>query len=211
MEDESERDGGDQRAGDHPHRLAHAGAGGRQPRCPPRAISEHRQCRSGGVRERQQDRAQSDRVVGRDDGDCREHRPRARDEHEPERRAEEEPAADAARAGSARRRRAAARSGAPTRGMSSVAAITNSRTIARFRRKSSGSPSWSRSHAANRVKTVKLATSPATMRSGLRPEAPAASRIGSTGSTHGDTAVTTPARKPMASRISIRLSDPVCR
>ena len=63
------------------------------------------------------------------------------------------------------------------------------------------------------MNTVKLATSPATMRSGLRPDAPAARRIGSTGSTHGDTAVTTPARKPMASRISIRYrpSLPVIR
>ena len=61
----------------------------------------------------------------------------------------------------------------PKRGMSSVAATTKSRAIARLRRKSSGSPSWPRSQAANRVKTTKLATSPATMRSGLRPDAPA--------------------------------------
>ncbi len=97
MEDESERDGGDQRARDHPHFLGvPAQAAGSF--LSAASDQEHRQCCSGGVRERQQDRAQSDGVVGRDNGDRREHRACARHEDEPERRAEEEPAADAGRA-----------------------------------------------------------------------------------------------------------------
>ena len=85
-------------------------------------------------------------------------------------------------------------------GMSSVAATRKSRAIARLRRKSAGRPSLSSSHAANSVKTTKLATRPVTIRSGLRPVAPPASRIGSTGSTQGEIAVTTPARNPIPRR-----------
>ena len=53
--------------------------------------------------------------------------------------------------------------------------------------------------AAVSVKTVKLRTSPAMIAYGRRrpPAAPPASRIGSTGRTHGEIAVTTPARKPI--------------
>ena len=39
------------------------------------------------------------------------------------------------------------------------------------------------------------------IRNGLRPEAPPASRTGSTGSTQGEIAVTTPATNPIPSRI----------
>ena len=69
--------------------------------------------------------------------------------------------------------------------------------IARFRRRSSGRPRAERSAAAVSVKTVKLTTSPAMMANGLRgpPVAPPASTIGSTGRTHGETAVTIPATK----------------
>ena len=86
------------------------------------------------------------------------------------------------------------------RGTSSVAAITKSSTIAAFRRKSCGSPSRSRIQAAKSVNRLKLATSPATMRTGFRPDAPPASNTGSTGSTHGEIAVTMPARNPIRSR-----------
>jgi hypothetical protein len=55
------------------------------------------------------------------------------------------------------------------------------------------------------VKTVKLATRPPTIAYGLRfpPVAPPASTIGNTGSTQGETAVTTPATKATARRSSI--------
>ena len=71
-----------------------------------------------------------------------------------------------------------------------------------FRSRSSGSPSLSSSQVAKSVKTTKLTTSPAMIRRGLRPEAPPASKIGSTGRTHGEIAVTNPARKPIPSRTS---------
>jgi glutaredoxin len=69
-----------------------------------------------------------------------------------------------------------------------------------------GSPSAFSSQAAKSVKKVKLSTRPAMIRSGLRPVAPPASRTGSTGSTHGEIAVTSPASRPMPSRTSTRLS-----
>ena len=106
--------------------------------------------------------------------------------------------------GRSREKKASGRSiRSAARGTSSVAAVTNSNTIARLRRKSCGSPSCERSHDAKSVKTVKLTTTPATMRSGFRPEAPPARRIGSTGSTHGEIAVTMPATKPMPRRTII--------
>src|SRR5207237_673742 len=58
---------------------------------------------------------------------------------------------------------------------------------------------------ASSVKTVKLATSPAMIASGrldVVPVAPPASRIGSTGSTHGENAVIRPAASPMPIRTS---------
>ena len=60
---------------------------------PPRAISSIGSAAPSGVGERQQDGAQADVVVRRDDRDRREHRACARDEDEAERRAEEEAAA----------------------------------------------------------------------------------------------------------------------
>ena len=53
------------------------------------------------------------------------------------------------------------------------------------------------------MKTVKLTTMPVTIASGRRPVAPPARTIGSTGSTHGESAVTIPATNPIAIRISI--------
>ena len=71
-----------------------------------------------------------------------------------------------------------------------------------FRSRSSGNPSAMRSAEAESVKTVKLRTSPATIAYGRRPppDAPPARTIGSTGSTHGETAVITPAKKLIPSR-----------
>ena len=92
----------------------------------------------------------------------------------------------------------------PNRGTSNVAATTNRSAIATSRSVSCGSPSAERSAEAERVKTVKLTTSPATIAYGRRrpPAAPPASTIGSTGSTHGETAVITPATKPIPSSSS---------
>jgi hypothetical protein len=55
---------------------------------------------------------------------------------------------------------------------------------------------------AESVKTVKLRTSPPMIAYGRRlpPEAPPARTIGSTGSTQGETAVMTPAKKLIPSR-----------
>src|SRR4051794_36207851 len=88
------------------------------------------------------------------------------------------------------------------RGKRSVAATTKSSASARFRSRSFGSPRRSRTHVAKSVKLVNPTTSPATIRSGLRPLAPPASRIGRTGSTHGEIAVTIPARRPIQIRNS---------
>ena len=85
---------------------------------------EHRHRGSGGVGDRQQDRAQPD-VVGRgDDRDRREHGAGARNEHEPERRAEHEAAA--ARAEPRQPGERPLERAAPSCGTSSVAATTNS-------------------------------------------------------------------------------------
>ena len=91
------------------------------------------------------------------------------------------------------------------RGKSSDAASTKSSAIAMLRSTSCGSPSAERIDAAASVKRVKLATRPAMIANGRRPEplAPPASTIGSTGRMHGDTAVITPARKPIPSRTTI--------
>jgi hypothetical protein len=57
---------------------------------------------------------------------------------------------------------------------------------------------------AKSVNTTKLVTSPAMMRTGFRPEAPPARSTGSTGSTHGEMAVISPATKPIPRRTSTR-------
>src|SRR5262245_44548750 len=77
--------------------------------------------------------------------------------------------------------------------------------MATFLSRSLGRPSRSRIQAAKSVKTPKLSANPATIASGRRrpPVADPASTIGRTGSTHGDTAVITPARKPMPTRTAI--------
>src|SRR5215210_3171912 len=100
---------------------------------------------------------------------------------------------------------------APTRGTSNVTASTSRSAIARSRRKSSGSPSASRSDAPATVKTVKLPTSPAMIPYGLRPDAPPARRIGSTGRTHGEIAVIRPASTaiPMSTTI-FSPAGPLC-
>src|SRR5262245_1244276 len=77
--------------------------------------------------------------------------------------------------------------------------------MATFLSRSLGNPSRSRIQAAKSVKTAKLSANPATIANGRRrpPVADPASTIGRTGSTHGDTAVITPARKPMPTRTAI--------
>src|SRR5262249_40419646 len=79
---------------------------------------------------------------------------------------------------------------------------TKSSAIAMLRRRSCGRPSAERIAEAVSVKSVKLATSPAMIAYGRRlpPAAPPASTIGSTGRTHGETAVITPATNPISSR-----------
>ena len=89
--------------------------------------------------------------------------------------------------------------------------MTKRRTIATFRRRSSGSPSWSSSQVAKSVKTVKLATSPATIRSGLRPDAPPASRIGSTGQDARRDGRDHAGEKADAEQDEHLVTDPVCR
>src|SRR4029450_4882358 len=88
-------------------------------------------------------------------------------------------------------------------GKSNVAASRSSIAIARSRRKSSGRPSASSSDAPATVKIVKLPTSPRMITYGGRPEAPPASRIGSTGRTQGEIAVMRPATNAIPSRISM--------
>ena len=140
-----------------------------------------------------------------------EHGSGARDEDETERRAEDETAAEVA----ARPRLSRANGASiamPNRGTSSVAATTKSSAIAMSRSVSCGSPSAESSADADSVNTVKLTSSPATIAYGRRvpPAAPPASTIGSTGNTHGDTAVITPATNPMASsRITRSSSSPL--
>ena len=152
-------------------------------------------------------------LVCRDDRDRREHRPGARNEDEAERRAEEEAAADSA--GRKREKTASGRSS--TQRSRGIEQRRRHHEEQHDRERCAGSPAAGRAgrgaSVANSVKTLKLATSPAMIRSGLRPEAPPASRIGSTGRTHGEIAVTTPATKPMARRMSIRYrpSLPVIR
>ena len=94
----------------------------------------------------------------------------------------------------------------PTLGKISVAATRKSSARATFRSTSSGRPSRSSSHAAKSTESVKLTTRPATIAYGRRgpPAAEPASRTGSTGRTHGDSAVIRPATNPMPSRTSIR-------
>src|SRR5262249_37418355 len=97
-------------------------------------------------------------------------------------------------------------SSSPKRGTTSVAATTKSSASAASRRRSCGRPSRSSSHAPRSRTNEKLATSPPTIARGRRrpPLAEPARRIGSTGSTHGEIAVTTPATNPIPSRTSIR-------
>ena len=71
-----------------------------------------------------------------------------------------------------------------------------------LRSRSAGSPSLLSSQVAKSVKTTKLETRPAMIRSGLRPDAPPASSTGSTGSTQGEIAVMSPARNPIPSSTS---------
>ena len=60
-------------------------------------------------------------------------------------------------------------------------------------------------YAANRIETTNIVTSPATIAYGRRrpPLAPPARTMGRTGSTHGETAVITPARNAIPSRTTI--------
>ncbi len=86
-----------------------------------------------------------------------------------------------------------------------MAATRKSSAIARFRRKSSGSPSFFSSQTPKSVNAVKLTISPAMIANGFRrlPVAPPAKMIGSTGSTHGEMAVMNPAARPIPIRTSI--------
>ena len=161
MEDEAERDEADHRARCESHEL---GAAPQTSRGATAAVGdrEHGQGGADRIGERQQDRAHADVLVGGDDGDRREHRPRAGDEDEAERRAEEEAAtrcADGAQARERRKRPLEERARAV--GTSRNAARMKRNAIARFRRKSCGSPSWSRIQVAKSVNTEKLTTSPA--------------------------------------------------
>ncbi len=74
-----------------------------------------------------------------------------------------------------------------------------------FRSRSSGRWSAESSAVAVSVKIVKLTTSPATIAYGCRsfPVVPPARITGSTGSTHGESAVTIPATNATARRSSI--------
>src|SRR5262249_59495520 len=78
---------------------------------------------------------------------------------------------------------------------------------ASLRSRSAGRPSLSRIQVAKSVKTLKLAISPTMIRIGWRPDAPPASRTGSTGRTHGESAVATPARNPSAIRSNTGATD----
>src|SRR5690348_519527 len=99
----------------------------------------------------------------------------------------------------------------PNCGMIRLAATMKSSAIERLRRKSCGRWSWRSSHVAISVKVAKLTTSPAMIAYGLRrpPVAPPAKRIGSTGNTHGEIAVTMPAAKAIGSRMRKRPSMPM--
>jgi hypothetical protein len=96
VEDEPERDDGDQRTRDHADRRCMASQRSRRLAA---AVGdrEHRHSGSEGVRERQQNRSHPDLVLCGDDADRREHRSGAGDEHEPERGAEDESTADVVR------------------------------------------------------------------------------------------------------------------
>src|SRR3954453_4122771 len=92
---------------------------------------------------------------------------------------------------------------ADSAGTSSVAPNTSSTTIANMRRKSSGSPKASITYTSATVANVNDSVSPVTIPSGRRrpPVVPADRTTGSTGNTHGDTAVAAPAiRAKSASR-----------
>ncbi len=169
-------------------------------------------------RDREQDDARAERVRDGDGdrleaeverrgrgGDERDRRPAARHEDESERAAEQEPAAEVARRAARQprqrpldpARRPAGRSASPRSGRAA-----RSRCSAAGRR---GSPSWSRIQVANRIETRKVTASPAMIAYGRRrlPLAPPASTIGSTGRTHGEIAVISPATKanPIATPI----------
>ena len=94
-----------------------------------------------------------------------------------------------------------------TRSERRLAARTKSITIASVRRRSWGRPSALRRAAPASVNAVNETTRPAITAKGrhrLSLAADPASRSGSTGSTHGESAVTTPARNAIPRRTSTR-------
>ena len=167
---------------------------------------EHRDRHADRVRDRHEDDAPRDLAARRERGDGREDGPGARDEHETCAEADDEAARLAGdRAAGQEQERPLERTA--TRCERRLAARTKSITIASVRRRSSGSPSALRSAAPASVKVVNETTRPAMIAYGrqrLSLAALPASRSGSTGSTQGESAVMTPARKAIPRRTSTR-------
>ena len=134
---------------------------------------------------------------------------------EPERGADEQPRAEAVSASSSDRARPVVKAGPPAGRRSPAPAARRRRRAARRRATSrSGSepsPTPPTTFAIPTIVTVNVTISPSTIPSGRRrpPTPPEASSAGSTGSTHGDSAVPAPAR--MAKRIRINMGEGAAR